>query len=366
MYPLSNKGINEMNELDCMRAIVLQGGRAGLTNKGINQMNEVDCLREMVLRSSGGALVATTLVFSTQPGGAVAGEPFTQQPVITVRDQHGATLTSFTGDVTIVKLSGSGTLSGDTTVAAVAGVATFVDLELDAADDYVLRASIASPVLTVDSAEFEVASAGWALVVATAAGSPDGNGVTTSAINTTGADVIFAAVSDFDDAAEAVLTDSKGNSWTFTSATAVEPDTRIRIAYCINPVVGVGHTFTLTGTGSFPSLSVAAFSGVGATPIDQQAGAATTLSGATSIQPGSVTPSEDDELIVTAFSGLPPANVAINSSFIIAAQIPALVPLFFGSAIAYKIQTAAGAENPTWSWSGTHTGATRILTAKGA
>lgn len=163
MNPLSNKGINDMNELDCKRALVLQGGRAGLTNKGINQMNELDCLREMVLRSSGGSLVPTTLIFSTQPNGAVVDEPFTTQPVVTVRDQNGATLTTYGGDVTIAKLSGSGTLSGDTTVAAVAGVATFVDLELSAADDYVLRASIASPALSVDSAEFNVDIPGtWA------------------------------------------------------------------------------------------------------------------------------------------------------------------------------------------------------------
>lgn len=56
MYPLSNKGINEMNELDCLRALVLQGGVPVLTNKGINELNELDCLRILVLRPSGAGL----------------------------------------------------------------------------------------------------------------------------------------------------------------------------------------------------------------------------------------------------------------------------------------------------------------------
>lgn len=58
MYPLSNKGINEMNELDCLRALVLQGGVPPLTNKGINELNELDCLRILVLRPSGAGLDA--------------------------------------------------------------------------------------------------------------------------------------------------------------------------------------------------------------------------------------------------------------------------------------------------------------------
>lgn len=53
MYPLNNKGILEMNELDCMRAIVAQGGVAGLNGKRINELNELDCLRIMALRAPG-------------------------------------------------------------------------------------------------------------------------------------------------------------------------------------------------------------------------------------------------------------------------------------------------------------------------
>lgn len=82
-----------------------------------------------------GALTPTTLVFSTQPSGAVAGEPFTTQPVVTVKDQFGATLTSYTGQVTMAMDIGSpGVLTGTTTKQCVAGVATFTNLEIDEAN----------------------------------------------------------------------------------------------------------------------------------------------------------------------------------------------------------------------------------------
>lgn len=93
----------------------------------------------------------TSLVFSTQPGSATIGEPFGQQPVVTVDDP------TFTGDVTIAINTGTGVLSGTLTKAAVAGVATFTDLEIDSAGNFTLVASIASPALSVVSASFAVA-----------------------------------------------------------------------------------------------------------------------------------------------------------------------------------------------------------------
>lgn len=67
------------------------------------------------------------LVFSTQPGGANSGSPFSPQPVVTAKNPDGSTNTSFTGNVTLAvnTVTGSHALSGTVTVAAVAGVATF-------------------------------------------------------------------------------------------------------------------------------------------------------------------------------------------------------------------------------------------------
>ncbi|CAN2229088.1 hypothetical protein MCERE85_01423 [Candidatus Nanopelagicaceae bacterium] len=71
---------------------------------------------------------ATKALMTTQPSGAVSGAAFTTQPVVRVTDVDGNTNTSFTGNVVASIASGTGTLGGTTTVAAVSGVATFTNL----------------------------------------------------------------------------------------------------------------------------------------------------------------------------------------------------------------------------------------------
>ena len=77
-------------------------------------------------------LVPTQLAFSTQPGGAAAGEPLNPQPVVSVLDQNGDLVTSYNGPVTIAlgNNPGNATLNGTTTVNAVNGVATFSGLAI--------------------------------------------------------------------------------------------------------------------------------------------------------------------------------------------------------------------------------------------
>ncbi|MFT6189845.1 MAG: hypothetical protein ACJAZ6_001679, partial [Oleispira sp.] len=67
-------------------------------------------------------VVATTLVFTTQPAGSVSGSALTTQPLVTARDAFGNTDTGFTETVTLTEAS-AGALSGNA-VAAVSGVAT--------------------------------------------------------------------------------------------------------------------------------------------------------------------------------------------------------------------------------------------------
>ena len=70
----------------------------------------------------------TQLNIATQPSGAVSGTSFTTQPVVQVRDAQGAVVPGTSPAVSAVIASGSGTLSGTTTVNAVNGIATFTDL----------------------------------------------------------------------------------------------------------------------------------------------------------------------------------------------------------------------------------------------
>jgi subtilase family serine protease len=83
------------------------------------------------------------LAFTTQPGGGTAGTPWNSQPVVTVQDAYGNTVTTDTSAV-ILQLGANpsgGTLSGTVTVSAIAGVASFSGLYIDlAGNSYTLTA----------------------------------------------------------------------------------------------------------------------------------------------------------------------------------------------------------------------------------
>jgi PKD repeat protein len=78
--------------------------------------------------------------FSVQPGGAVAGLPFTQQPVVEVVDAFG-TLVNDNQSITLSIWTGNGTLAGYTSIESTGGSATFTNLEIDQAGTYTLTAT---------------------------------------------------------------------------------------------------------------------------------------------------------------------------------------------------------------------------------
>jgi hypothetical protein len=75
----------------------------------------------------GAAIVA--LVVVRAPSAAKARQPFTVQPIVKAVLADGSTATSFTGLVTAFKRGGRGTLRGTLTMRAVAGVASWTDLQ---------------------------------------------------------------------------------------------------------------------------------------------------------------------------------------------------------------------------------------------
>ena len=100
------------------------------------------------------------LAFTVQPVGSAAGAPIVPAVQVSAQDAFGNLVSGFTANVTVAigANPGSSTLTGTTTVAAVAGVATFSDLALSAtASGYTLTA--ASGVLTGTSATFPIGSA---------------------------------------------------------------------------------------------------------------------------------------------------------------------------------------------------------------
>lgn len=188
-----------------------------------------------------------------------------------------------------------------------------------------------------------------AVVAHTIAGASAGNpnDVTTGAIITTGASLLLVVVASSPAAVSPVVSDSKGNTWTGLTD-HVDANTRVRISYAIPGSVGSGHTFTASKTSSFPSIAVLAISGTSASPFDQQNGA--NSASTTSIQPGIITPAQNNTIIVSGLNWNGTANLAINSGFTISDSIVGIGGQFYGSAFAYLIQSTAAAVNPIWSW----------------
>ena len=201
----------------------------------------------------------------------------------------------------------------------------------------------------------------WTLKANTLA-TPGSGGGTTSAIDTTGADLLIVGVSAYADNTATNPTDSKGNSWTALTRSPVN-DPSCRFFYALPGTVGTGHTFTWSSAGSYPVIMVLAFGGVGASPFDKENGArGVTVS---SLATGSVTPVEDGELLVSIWAGLETGtNPSCDNGFSLVDSVA------FGNgnncpgASAYLVQATAAAINPTWSWTTASTAAAALATFK--
>ncbi len=184
--------------------------------------------------------------------------------------------------------------------------------------------------------------------------------VTTNAADTTGANLL---VVGFEYLVAAIppgsitptLTDNKGNSYRTLTIKTNAGGVSTVLAFVNNAVVGSGHTFTLTNLYPFfGSIKYLALSGASIhLPFDKQNGAidaASAISGG--LQTGSVSPSVDNEIIITALVATDTAGgetFAIDSGFTISDQIDYSAGNNYGSALAYKIQTTKAAVNPKWT-----------------
>lgn len=193
--------------------------------------------------------------------------------------------------------------------------------------------------------------------VAGTACAPGALGGMDGSINSTGADFISFTLDYYNGFAGSFTNvhDNMGNTYT-----QLTPQTgtisHLSIFHADNPTVGASHTFTIQGTGSpfYPSGSVAAFSGVStSSPFDVQNGA-TIGSGSTSLQPGSITPTQAGCVVISGVALTDnTTGTAAASGMIIISQSPWTLGIQEGIASAYVIQTSAAAINPVWNgWSG--------------
>lgn len=192
----------------------------------------------------------------------------------------------------------------------------------------------------------------------------------TTPIDTTGANIIFVSVSS-----QTTLTgdvsDSKTNTWTELTEKGTA-DADIAIFYSKNPTVGSGHTFTFTFVAGLNGvIAVLACSGADtSSPFDVEQG--NTAASGTTVQPNSVAPGSNNEVVVTAATagggGSPTWAIddgGTAGSFAISDSV-GNAGANYAHAMAYKVQTTAVAENPTWSLWGSSASAAVIGTFKAA
>lgn len=173
----------------------------------------------------------------------------------------------------------------------------------------------------------------------------DADTFTTSAIDTTGANLLVAAIAT--EGGAATISDSKGNTWNTIDSFNVFGSRILQLAYSVPSSVGSGHTFTVTGTDIFAGVSVGSYSGAHATPLGASSKNGTIFG--SSLQPGSLTPSEDNMLLVTGLQYEDSSTPTINSSFTVETTNVKADFGETGSSLADQIQTSATARNPTWS-----------------
>jgi hypothetical protein len=186
------------------------------------------------------------------------------------------------------------------------------------------------------------------LIASAGAQSPNTAAVTTAAIDTTGASLIVVAMASLLGAGPGILTDSKGNSWT-TGPSQDGSVCTTSLFFVTSPITGTGHTFTC-GTGD-GALIVAAYTGTLATsPLDVSSQAHS--GGATSLAPGSVTPDQDNSLIIFAAGDQWLGTLTPSVGSIVGTAFPFSAGKAFGMGLANFIQGAAASINPSLSWSG--------------
>lgn len=184
-------------------------------------------------------------------------------------------------------------------------------------------------------------------IASTSAVGGTGN-ITTGTINTSGANFLIILISS-QQGTSYTISDSKSNTWRALTLKATAGTQQARLYYATTTTkIGASHTFTITGSNVYATIYVQAFSNVSqSSTFDKENGASGT---GTSIQPGSVTPANNNALIISGLSFNQSSTMqAINSGFTRTSWKNFGSGNNYGGAMAYLIQTTAAAVNPTWS-----------------
>ncbi len=175
--------------------------------------------------------------------------------------------------------------------------------------------------------------------------------------DTSGANLIVVVASYFNASIDVTLSDSKSNTWNSLTR-YLSGSMRIRTFYSLATSVGTGHNFTFAGAGVFASIGVLWASGAGG-GVDS--GKDSGASGTSTRSAGSLTPSEDNCLVVAGFEADVATSISIDGGFTAAVKNAGGQE---ANGIAYLVQTTATAANPSWTWSGGSTGVVNLAVFK--
>lgn len=155
---------------------------------------------------------------------------------------------------------------------------------------------------------------------------------------------------------EGSTSDSLGNTYTSITSAAENNFMGTRLYYCSNPTVGSSVTWTTGAVGTYQGVYVAAFKGAASTSPLDQFNAVIGNGGTQTTNPGPITPTQNNELIVTGAGTAGGSALTINSGYTISDRNTYNPGVSWGGAMAYLIQTTASATNPTWSNTGQYPG----------
>jgi hypothetical protein len=173
-----------------------------------------------------------------------------------------------------------------------------------------------------------------------------GNGssdLQTTAIDTTGADLLVVTGGAHSVTQLGTLSDSNGNTWTKNAGiVGINSNTSIAMYYSRTTLVGPNHIFYWKNS-YFGGILVAAFKGSIANPADQNS----SKDGVTPVQTPGIMPSVNVSLLVTACCAYSSNINSVDSGFTI---LPYRIPgnTGVGQGMAYLFQTTAAAVAPTW------------------
>ena len=185
-----------------------------------------------------------------------------------------------------------------------------------------------------------------------------------SNVNTSGSSLIVVAVHSYGVATAPTLTDNQGNSYgagqLAASADAPSSGPRLRVWYIYGNGIGSAtHTFSVTTSApGFRTIYVVTATGTmfTADPKDQ-----VTTSSIVGMPNPSVTPSQDNELVLSFVTSSPNAVApTLSGSFTLMNSWGFLSSGSFLGADAYLIQTAASTATPVFNYSGVYSAAATI------